>query len=407
MAKTLFMASAPELWNAGVGPFYFPPGFPRFLSDTVEADAQVTVRAAGTWSGMTARVNSNSLTATTTFTSRVGGADGNQAVSFASSTSGAATDSTNHDTLSDGNLINYKVTVGGTGSNITPVSLTAAFAASSGTHALFCSFGGQAGGGTAFTGTDYWTLNGDASTAGNTTEANVQERIHNGCTLSHLFIYASANGTGTRTIKSRVAGADGNQVLSITTGATGFFEDTSNSDSISADALCNYSTATSTFAQQTTIKNIGTWVSLTDVYCDIFAGRNADFSYSASTGYMAVAGYMASSVNGAEANAQARIPYAASWNRMRVRVRANTLTGTTTVTSRVGAADGVQSLSITTTSTGSFEDTTHIDTLTTSSDIDIKFTGGTSGTLSVREFSNQIKDTAVITRKRRVQVLAK
>lgn len=407
MAKTLFMASAPELWNAASGPFYFPPGFPRFLSDTTEVDAQAIVRAAGTWSGLTAVVNSNTISAASTFKSRVGGADGNQIVSIPSNTSGSVSDTTNHDTLSDGNLINYKATLGATGSNITPVAVTAGFAASSGTHGLFCSFAGQTGGQTAFTGTDYWPLNGDASTAGNTTEANVQERIHNGCTLSHLFLYCSVNSaTGTKTMKFRKGGADGNQVISLAASTTGFFEDTTNSDIVSADTLCNYSSTASNFSQQATLKIIGMWVSLTDVYCDIFAGRNADFAYSATTGYQAVAGYMAAN-SGVEAVAQGIVPYAASWNRMRIRVRTNSLTGTTTVKSRVGSADGAQSLSIATTLTGSFEDTTHIDTLTTSSLIDIQFSGGTSGTMNVREFSNQIKDTAVVTRKRRVQVLAK
>jgi len=72
-----------------------------------------------------------------------------------------------------------------------------------------------------------------------TTEANLQVLIPDAFTWTKLASYVTVdNSDPDPTIKSRDDGVDGNLINTIT--GTGNFIDTSNSDSVSTDSLCNY-----------------------------------------------------------------------------------------------------------------------------------------------------------------------
>src|SRR5690349_17266000 len=57
---------------------------------------------------------------------------------------------------------------------------------------------------------------------------------------SNLYIRVNTNDRGTSTLRFRINGGDGNQVVSITASTTGEFEDTSNTDTIAAGDLTDY-----------------------------------------------------------------------------------------------------------------------------------------------------------------------
>ncbi len=67
--------------------------------------------------------------------------------------------------------------------------------------------------------------------ANNTTEANSEQKWYDSGTISYLTAYVSANASGsTNTIYLRVNGANGNQSVAISAGATGEFVDSTNTD---------------------------------------------------------------------------------------------------------------------------------------------------------------------------------
>src|SRR5689334_6977153 len=84
--------------------------------------------------------------------------------------------------------------------------------------------------------TRYSQVSGQATAE--STEANAQITVrYANLTVTNLIVNISANslsgGTATSTIRTRVAGAYGNNSVSINNGATGQFADTSSSDSVS------------------------------------------------------------------------------------------------------------------------------------------------------------------------------
>src|SRR3990167_11137323 len=79
-----------------------------------EANRQITYRSAGTLSNLWVNVDSNTLDGTTTIRTRINGANGAQSVSFASSTTGIAEDTTNSDTIVAGDEVNYSLVTAGT-----------------------------------------------------------------------------------------------------------------------------------------------------------------------------------------------------------------------------------------------------------------------------------------------------
>ena len=100
----------------------------------VEAQTQVTYRTAGILSNLWVRVSLNLiLDGASTIRVRKNGANGNQVVSFAASTTGTAEDTTNTDSVAAGDELNYSVVIGGTTGNFFPRLLNILFAASSDT----------------------------------------------------------------------------------------------------------------------------------------------------------------------------------------------------------------------------------------------------------------------------------
>jgi hypothetical protein len=79
---------------------------------------------------------------------------------------------------------------------------------------------------------------------GQTTEARAQTKMDVAGTLSNLYAVMYTNGcTNAPTLKSRVAGADGNLLVSLGT-TTGTLSDSTHSDSVSTGALYCYTVIT-------------------------------------------------------------------------------------------------------------------------------------------------------------------
>lgn len=201
-----------------------------------ESVLQSLARAAGTWKSLALRVNS-SVTGTITVKSRKNGADGNQVLSAVNPTSAAVVQDTTHsDSIASGDLINFNYVCTAASGNWTTMS--SEFAGTISAHDLGC-VNINTGGGQAFSAstTYYQPLSSALST--NTTEVNAQASLPYALTLSKLRTRVRANTSATATLKSRKNTADGNCVISVTSGTTGELEDTTHSDSFAATDLAN------------------------------------------------------------------------------------------------------------------------------------------------------------------------
>ena len=96
----------------------------RFQNNAVEADVQCKTGTTFTASSFQSYVEANGVTATSTFTFRLGAAAGNQSVSYASTVGGWATDSVHTDSVLPTTEINYQIVTGSTGGSITPTNMS-------------------------------------------------------------------------------------------------------------------------------------------------------------------------------------------------------------------------------------------------------------------------------------------
>jgi len=111
---------------------YIPVGDTVISSSTVEAHQQVPFYKAGTFSGMYARLETNSLTGYCTFYLRINGVRGNSFVALAPGVK-IGTDTTHTDTIVSGDKVDYEF-VTGAGTDVLPVANLINFEPSDGSN---------------------------------------------------------------------------------------------------------------------------------------------------------------------------------------------------------------------------------------------------------------------------------
>ena len=174
------------------------------------------------------------------------------------------------------------------------------------------------------------------------------------------------------------------QVATVTTGA---FEDTSNSDTIAAGDTANWklqTTGVDTNAFVPTLMGA-------DLYSASavlpYANGAGNTSLVAATYYNAIGGTYISR-NTTESFQQFKAEQSGAISGLTIAVRANTLTATTTIVTRINGGDGTVTASITSGATGVFTDVVHSDTVAASDLINCKYTmGGTGTSMTTRQGS--------------------
>lgn len=223
--------------------------------------------------------------------------------------------------------------------------------------------------------------------ADSATEENREIRMRSAGTLSNFTIYLGSNATtGTSTFVVRVNGVDGNQTISVSTGQTGEFTDSSNTDSISAgDDISFEGTAASAGSMLATIMQVM-----------FAAGSNTVSKQVALTGRAAIAdtssyvfGMNQGSTThgtvggGYEGFVKSRVRKAGTAKNLGCHVSANSVASTSTLRLRVNTANGNLAVSITASTTGTFEDTSNSDSISAGDDINFHHTNGGSGSITV------------------------
>ncbi len=207
------------------------------ITEATEADAQTKIKAAGTWKNLGIFASSVRSSATT-FAVRIGGSDGNQSVSVTGT--GYTEDTSSTDTLNADDLINLRITtITGTG-NCSPEVQKTEIEYTTTPFNLPSGMPTSLQESIAFNVTTYFTP--FTITFPNTTEALQECEIPLNTFVKNLQAHAITNSiaTSATTINTRKNRTDGDNSLSISAAATGYFEDTSNTDSYNDEDDMDY-----------------------------------------------------------------------------------------------------------------------------------------------------------------------
>lgn len=394
---------AKSLWALGVNGTVLGANATRYLpygcawldmsystlsGSAVEAEAEIKLQNAGTVSKASIYLSANGVSATSTLKSRKNAADGNISVSITASTTGRFEDTSNSDSYSAGDTGCFKLTTGGTGASLTPRTISSQFEATTDTVQVW-NLVSISTSGIATASTTHYHVPAGRWQGSNATANNA--KIEPGCggTWEKMRVYAQANArTSSSTLRNRINASNGAMSVTIGSGATGEFQDTSNSDSISAGDDLDLSWTSGTGTGSCPISTWKTEVRTTDGKFSCVAG-NASSGMGVSgntTRYISVGG---SAVDATEANSQNKFPFSIIASYLTAYVSANTNAATATVTIRDDGANTGVTFTIGSTASGQFKDTSNTASIASNSLVNVAIVNGNGGgTTTFRNFSS-------------------
>jgi len=202
-------------------------------------------------------------------------------------------------------------------------------------------------------------LPGTARNDAQASETNAKRRMYDAGSFSGLGIRVTSNSSDQiASLKSRVNGADGNQIVSITAATTGWFEDSSNSDAV---------VATDDFAYEISIPAGSGTMSFT-ILSSIFEASsdtiklysNIELLVAPADKFMSITGN--GTVNTAqEIDVESEIENAGTFQNFSIIVTSNSSATAPVIRSRVNGANGNCAISVTALTTGFFEDVANSD----------------------------------------------
>lgn len=372
MAKVLIIATRSNTIGASATQYDSPLDCSR-ISATTESQAHVTMRTAGTFSGLFCNISTNNR-GTSTLRFRVNSANGNQVVTITASTTGQFEDTTNSDTVAAGDEVNNQIVTGSGGSTFTLLTCAYVFSATSGTTKKMGTavLGAVSTASTSF----YCGLGGFVST---TSEAQTQLKLKTSGTFANLFANIVTNGRSTTsTLRFRKNTADGNQVISVTAGSTGLFEDTSNTDTVAVDDLVNLVIVLGTGTGNLLLHAFASELTATNTF-HLVAGNNSGIALlAAATDAYPAAGRLEATMAETNYRCDAQFPFTLS--KLSCYVTANTIVEDSLLRCRVNGGNGNQVATVTGLTTGLFEDTTNSDILVATDEINLRCVAGATGT---------------------------
>lgn len=357
------------------------PGYTMTLGDiggyVSEGNAQHIMRAAGVLSNLGTSVDNRGTARSVQV--RKNGANGNLIVSLTDTTQQVVYDNTHSDTFASGDL--YCTVTNWANGPFTQPFECAVWQSTSGhqvpvaTSAYIPTSGITTG---------YQSLvgaGGNVTAGGNTqggTEANNQARMRTAGTVRNLqFHVAQAKTSGTAQVCTvRKNGSATSLTVTGPNNSTGIFEDTTHSDTFADGDLMSVQVANQNFLQSSF-----SWVSATIDYAaaenEVGAQIFASLSFNASDRFFPIGGVVTPITT--EALNKLKHQFGGSCRRLRAFMISNSFSSTLTIKLRKNGADGNQTVSITSGSTGWFEDTTNTDSFSASDDINYVMRGGSAG----------------------------
>lgn len=337
-----------------------------------------TQRLPGTYSNLWTRITANTNTSAGTVVSKKNGSPGNMTVTIPANTSGTFEDTTHTDTIVAGDTYDGTVNMG-SGGTCTQKLMNALFDATTNTSIHFM---GQTNW-IAATGNQFAGLVG--TIAPTATEIVHQLKVKTAGVLEKFCFVVSINGrSATSTVGSRVNGANGALTVSVGSGATGTFEDTTHSDTVVVGDLINWYSTTTNANTMSAMCYVG--FTTTDSTTQYLQRCGAVINLS-TTQYHPISG--ANDITGAtETDTQSKVGIAQILSKYEVYVSANTVSAASTMRPRVGGANVNGAISITASTTGWFEDVSSTDSVVASDVINWQLvTGGAGTSLTLEQVS--------------------
>jgi hypothetical protein len=382
MSKVLCLSANHDGTAAANSAAWTPVGSATSFN-TIDSGINLTIGVAGTFSNLGSNWNATGTSRSIEF--KVNTVVVNQANSIGNGASGWVTDSTNTDSVSAGDAIGLILSEGG--ANPTVFATRNVFSATSGTAYLI---GAQSGFNFATASVTRYgplhALNGGAYASTSTTAEEYKVRAAGTAKYFHTYVQANAR-TNNTVFAIVINGAAGNGTLTVGSGATGTFTDTSNTDTLASGDLVCQSITTGTGTEIMTIRACGVTITNATGLYDIAGGRTigSTRAASATTHYFALGGRFGTGTIAQTTETQCSVAHTfiGRLSKARVYISANTYSTDATVRVRKDAGNGNQVITITAAGTGWFEDATNTDTFTATNLCNFSIVGGTSGSITM------------------------
>jgi hypothetical protein len=394
MPKSLYVSYAAQTSTANTTTYWWING--RGVTSATEDRIQQIIRTPGVFSKAFVRLTPNTINAISTFQSRKNASDGNISIAIGANATGTFEDTLNTDTLAAGDKYTLRFTPGAATGTLTPQILSLVFEQNANSTDTVTRTGCAVAVATTTASTTYF-LGLAGTTSFQTVESECKTRIRKNLVAKNLCFRVTSQRNETIIVKSRKNGADGNISMAIGPGATGFLEETTNSDTLVPGDDYNLTFATGggtgTFTLQTTQMD---YVSTQPQYDSILIAQvAAGFTLTQNVTYR---WGLSGAINGTtlESNAQIKCRHAWRFSELTIHVAANTVNANSVFSFRKNAANGNQFVNIGALATGYFTDSINIDTTTDTDLVNYQMSVGatTAATLTVRSAS--VSATSVI-----------
>ena len=365
--KTPFGHIIADSGTSGTTEYWHIWGRDTVANDPTESAQQGKIRTAGTVTNFRLIVNSNTISDVLDVVTRVNGGDGNMGFSIPASTTGRFDDDTGSDSISAGDLYCVEMAPAASGS-FTIWAFNFIFN-TTGSDAVTL-LGSQGNSGASTASNDYYqTLNATPWLTNNTYIDGLRFTADRAATFRNLLVNISGNdrSDSSSTITLYKNDSDSSLTVTVPADTTGWFEDTSNTVSAAAsDTFCHH-VVTGTGTGTMTIRSIMVEHVTTDdsSLCLLQNYKDSTTISTGTTYYLYPNGYLwYSTISTTHA---IRVPSDIVLDDYKIEIYANSTSVTSTFDFLVGDTFAIQetglSVSVTSSSTGSFTDSTATATL--------------------------------------------
>lgn len=371
MAKALIIAShsgAGRTSTANTTEYYPIIGIPQLT--TTETVSHVLLRTGGTLSKFCLRITANSLSGgNLTLRLRKNTANGNQVLTITAGATGLFEDLSNTDSVAAGDKVNIQSVPPATGT-YSFFDLSFVFDSSNATETV-TRLGPLRGNDTIAldSTTTFYPLSGSPTfTTAATTETEVRCLQRVAGTFRNMCVNVTSNArVSSTTFRARKNGANGNMVVSVGAGVTGFLEDVANTDAVVVGDDYNFSIATGAGAGEVLLATgIAVDFVTTDGKSQCVKATPAAAGPTAvadgQTRYECIGGSFSAMVSD-ETQVQITAREQFVFSQLVIRIIQNNVTQASTLFFRINTADTALAASITASTTGTFSDT--VDNVTT------------------------------------------
>lgn len=372
--------SSSKIWfyqnggGSGSNDVYYPFSQSIVTTSTTESNQSFTMRASGTISNLRAHVTANTTAVSTSCTLRINASNGNMTFTVSAGTTGIFQDTTNTDTISSGDAVTIffdrasSISIQSIGALFTPDGSNIVRVSSNG----YSSFGTNGA-------TRYLGFCGD-STLSATENEDRQMPIRTDATIKNFFARISANTrSNATTLRVRNNASNGNSTISVGSSSTGYFEDTSNTDSVvQGDYVCYSLEIAGSGSGSLTVSHIGCDLEFPSSTVQYFSATLSGSANSATTSrWVCPVGSII--MNGSRTYANMPFQGSGKIKQFFGRVSSNASTATLNAYVEVATVDSSVTFSVPATTTGSFSDTTNEATFTDGQNVNIRTIKSNSG----------------------------